>query len=114
MVTELIAEVRRLAAAMPDFVYCNFASGECSNLDGGDINYPDHCGCIIGQAWRNVGGPDLSQYPTETITTLLVEEFPYLEPTLSQVKWLQAVQCKQDQHWTWCSAVSWADSECPL
>lgn len=61
----LTREVSRLATTYPEFVYkyksdvlSEPSDSSCNYTRGGDRNYPELCGCIIGQACLNVVDPN--------------------------------------------------------
>lgn len=113
-ITKLIAEVRRLAAQYPDYIYwkptglryCSYVSGKVENLSG-DI-CPNQ-GCIFGQALRNLY-PDFDFTEIEQkkgIGEFLDEQG--LPPHEPDHIWCVDVQCNQDFGMTWRKSVNEAD-----
>jgi hypothetical protein len=107
---QIIAEVRRLAAERPDYVYEKPEfSAYCLYMHG------DGPGCIFGHALHNLGW-DFSEEQKGTITSILLGDGPdpLVETTSQQRLWMRAVQSKQDNAFTWGKAVELADEEFPL
>jgi len=112
----LIKEVRRLAKAYPDFVYVATASVICDNLTGGCDKYPELCGCIIGQAVRNLGFTVSSDLGSKAVDDLLCElglgrRVLHNKTNAFSGKWLAFVQTLQDAKRTWNDAAAIADLE---
>jgi hypothetical protein len=105
LVKELIAEVRRLAEANPDFVY---RESNCLYNSGGD---PANPGCIMGRAWRNVTGTSIKA-EGQVISDVL--ERYNINTTAKQRHWLTSVQDYQDARTPWGEAVILADSSFPV
>ena len=116
--TQVIEEVRRLAAEQPDFVYSEQegAVGECSYFSCA-IGDSSGQACIVGQALAslNVDMSDLKRKEDKgigmAICTVLeqgVVEIPYTE---EEARWLGNVQYYQDREEPWARAVALADKE---
>lgn len=107
---DLIAEVRKVAEADPEYVYYHNDTTQkqygCSyNADsfGNRFGQP----CLIGQALRNLGIIVEEEYETNTIHQLLSEcviDVVVLDP--KDIRWLDLVQVAQDEGSTWGSAVA--------
>lgn len=65
----ILDQVRILAQTYPDFVYPYSHNTMCKYNTGGDPEYPELSGCIVGQAARKVGidTSDWDAIPNETI-----------------------------------------------
>lgn len=116
--TELIKEVRKIAAERPDFVYGKqglFSPDTCSYF-GRDVGDESGSPCIIGQALKNLG-VDTSrlkqaedEYDDNTgIASALDAEYIELAYTDREALWLSQVQTKQDNGDTWAESVAKAD-----
>lgn len=109
---DLIAEVRRVAEADPEYVYfhddptqkqfgCSYNADSSGNRSGRP--------CLIGQALRNLGIIVEEEHETETIRYLLNEcEIDVVVSDPEDVRWLDLVQTAQDGGNTWGSAVAYA------
>ena len=116
--TQVIEEVRRLAAEQPDFVYGTQegAGGTCSYF-GCAIGDTSGQACIVGQALANLN-VDMSglKRKEESDLGLAIGEalllgkvdIPYTE---EDARWLDNVQYNQDEDETWAQAVAMADKE---
>lgn len=115
--TELIQEVRKIAAERPDFVYGDqgIDNNTCSYF-GRDIGDESGSPCIIGQALKNLGVDTsrLKQAEDELAEDLEISrvlglgyiELPYTD---QEAQWLQKVQTNQDFNDYWVKAVEEAD-----
>lgn len=118
--SDIIAEVRKIAKERPDVYYnpdgmCKYSSGECSD---GSI------GCIFGQAFTNLGidAKKFDKYPVPhhtsingsttyvpSIDHILRNEFNCKE--VLELEWCGTVQNGQDGGLSWKEAVLEADRE---
>lgn len=115
--TELIQEVRKIAAERPDFIYGNqgVVTDLCSYF-GRAVGDESGSPCIIGQALKNLG-VDTSRlkqaegdYDDGTgIDAALDEQFIELTYTVQEAQWLAKVQSSQDFGKPWAGAVEEAD-----
>lgn len=121
-VNDVIAEVRKLAEEMPDFVYTpdidavkgKGSANGCSYIVGGCSNYPDCRGCIMGQALRRLGLSVPDNRDDLNVCKLLRHLFIIEGHTYSTERWLMTVQSKQDLGRTWSECVQGADHLYPL
>lgn len=113
-VKDVVAQVRRLAAENPDFVYKKvFFTNSEGNPDYRCQYVKEGKGdCIIGQALVDVGVPveslaewDKGIYAATAVVPRFVD-VPYDDPA---VGWLNAVQGYQDKGRTWQESVYEAD-----
>lgn len=103
---KIIAEVRRLVAEKPEYVYQQ-PFGMCVYVSGG-------CGsCLIGQALFNLGLIDASLERTihNGATAFGLIEHLGLDIENTELVWLRNVQFAQDSHAPWGEAVNHADDE---
>lgn len=115
-IEDVVSEVRRLAKEFPKCMYtapgCTKPEpGQlCSNVDGKCSNGTK--GCIIGQAFRNLGIkiPDL--HDKSGAPSLCGKVFG-LEENVDIVMWLAKVQRSQDAGKTWAYAVRVANKLYP-
>lgn len=98
---QIIAEVRRLAAEQPDFIYEKPAGSTFCLYKHGDGP-----GCIMGQALNNLG-VEVDEFTTGTIGSVLIEKG--IKTTRGQGDWLRDVQAQQDTRHTWAQSVADAD-----
>lgn len=115
--TELIQEVRKIAAERPDFVYGKQGvdNDTCSYF-GRDIGDESGSPCIIGQALKNLD-VDTSRLKVAEdqladdllISSALDAEYIELQYTDREAQWLQKVQTEQDYNECWAKAVEEAD-----
>lgn len=101
---KIIAEVRKVAADKPGYVYPQI-NGNCNYVRNGQPS------CIVGQALWNVGlinsESTIDDYGDSAIKNVVaLEDWP-LE--VGEVNWLTEVQDKQDNGLEWGDAVSRAD-----
>lgn len=116
--TELIQEVRKIAAERPDFVYGKqglFSPDTCSYF-GRDIGDESGSPCIIGQALKNLGVDTsrLKQAEDEYddnigIASALDVRHIEISYTDREALWLSHVQTKQDSDRPWAEAIEEAD-----
>lgn len=120
-VSDIIAEVRKLAEEMPDFVYrpdfendqVGSANG-CSYIYGGCKLYPNCCGCIMGQALRRLGVM-VPESKDNVPIYLLLKSIDLREGLTGRTEgWLATVQQEQDRGNAWADCVKAADERCPL
>lgn len=118
---DLVAEVRRLAAERPDYVYRDthsecFYVEHCENdVTGGDFwADPEELfgSCIVGQACLNLGVDKLAfkyhnNQPFSYFWHKLFEENSIIDN--KDIVWLQKVQFRQDNKDSWGVAVKNAD-----
>lgn len=102
---QIIAEVRRLAAERPDFVYVSPEfSDQCLYMHG--ENEP---GCIFGHALFNLGVDTSDTYgPIGEVLTM-----QGIAATVRQRDWMRDVQYRQDHRLTWGQAIRDADEARP-
>lgn len=102
---QIIAEVRRLAAEKPDYVYEKPEfSAFCLYMHG------DEPGCIFGHALHNLGW-DVTAHDAGAINTVLDDNG--VLTTTKQREWMREVQFSQDHGSTWEKAVRSADQVAP-
>ncbi len=100
---QIIAEVRRLAAESPDFVYQKPEfSPVCLYKHG------DGPGCLFGQALSNLG-IEVDENTRGTINNVL-DRFD-VDRTDRQRCWMSTAQRRQDHGSSWAEAVRQADDE---
>ncbi len=122
---QLVAEVRKVAAANPTFVYTKGEDGGCNYRDKSEDN---RGACIIGQALANLGvsNEDRTAWDNRDeagIASLFYNrgddadypsDFPVTgDNDTDEVEWLQDVQHSQDQGDSWGTAVYNADRDYP-
>ena len=101
-------ELRRLAAASPEFVYCIDASASCKYNGppvphgGGPSLSVASKGCIFGQALQNLGWDDATELTLSSSSDYLFESIAR-DFTVPQ-NWT-AVQNRQDLGDTWSAAI---------
>lgn len=109
-VTDIIAKVREIAAAEPDFMYPQ-TGGTCTYNESSpydDVRTPQ---CIFGKALTQLGIPVPDQFEGRGIQTVLVKmNIPFTE---EQEQWMRIVQGHQDDHVPWGHAVQAADNVWP-
>lgn len=101
---QIIAEVRRLAAERPDYVY-EKPPGSTFCLYRHEDGSP---GCIFGQALDNLG-VGLDEHTYGTIGIVLFDLG--VAKTDQQANWMTSVQHYQDNGRPWAEAVAKADEE---
>lgn len=115
--TELIQEVRKIAAERPDFIYSNQGvdTDLCSYF-GRAVGDESGSPCIIGQALKNLGvnTSRLKQAEDDyddgtNIAAALDEQFIDLTYTVQEARWLDKAQSAQDFGNPWAKAVEVAD-----
>lgn len=111
-VVDFIPVVRQLAEEMPDFQYVKPDEAlNCSNVAGGDAKYPDHPGCIIGQAAKRLG-LTINEYHEQEDVEQLCLAYSIDCTDFKRFKWLATVQSNQDGGCPWQRAVDRADAQC--
>lgn len=110
-IDDVIAEIRRLAAEKPDYVYKKPpGSALCANWYwDGDRRVGS---CIVGQALGNLVGLDAVPIGNGSSISMLNAGIP-VGPR-GKTQWVAMVQCEQDQGLPWGEAVAFADNTCPL
>ena len=116
-VKELIAEVRKVAEANPDFIYSEQpGAGAICSYFGQNLGDTTGSPCIIGQALKNLKLDtsrlkDLEdQEDGSGIADVLAMGLIDVEqPTETEENWLGRVQCAQDFGESWATAVMKAD-----
>ena len=121
-VNDLVAEVRKVASADPDFryrdnktmgMYCSYFGRAVGDLTGSP--------CIIDKAMANLevdtskilrmessgGNPSVDDVLLEELVGILVDEAEYFPLT----SWLADVQSYQDSGFSWSEAVRKADAD---
>ena len=115
--TELIQEVRKIAAERPNFVYGKQGvdNDSCSYF-GRDVGDETGSPCIIGQALKNLGVDTSRLKEAEdhladdlVISSALDAGHIEIAYTDREAQWLLHVQTKQDSDETWAKAVEEAD-----
>ncbi len=99
-VSEIIREVKRLAAESPDNVYNPNGAG-CSYTLGDNTN--GSRGCIVGQALKALG-VDLAAL-REGIIEVCLNRIPHESDVDNGILWLAGVQGCQDSRNPWGEAV---------
>lgn len=112
---DLIDEVRKISAEMPDFVYMTGDVAGCSYFGRGIGDPTGQC-CIMGQVFKNLSIDtskiDESHEGVSTVGELIWDQvIPVTPLNKSQVDWLNLVQSLQDEGISWGEAVSIVDSE---
>lgn len=107
---KLIAEVRRVAAENPDFIYPRDISGGVKSC----VYIKDGCpSCIIGHALWNIGLIDAKfkgdHMALSDIGHVILQYGWGIET--GEIEWLHKVQQYQDQLNPWGQAVRYADGE---
>lgn len=117
----LVAEVRRLAAERPDFVYEKqatdewWASGACLY-----VHQDEHqglvAGCLIGHALANLGVPLelLSEFDRSGDDTSADALLPKFGVSGTVTLWAMQAQLEQDEGQPWGRAVELADGQVNL
>lgn len=109
---EIVTAIRQLAAEMPDFVYKKpDGADNCSNLNGGCEKYPDHTGCIVGQAVRRCGLNVPSEHEFNSARVLISDQT--MDVDSHAVAWISVAQGSQDNGDSWQEAVERADIAYP-
>lgn len=114
--TQVIEEVRRLAAEQPDFVYGDQeGAGDACSYFGCAVGDTSGQACIVGQALANLN-VDMSDLKRKEVggqgmaigeaLEWDVVEIPY---TVEEQTWLDNVQYHQDRAGSWAQAVEQAD-----
>lgn len=67
---EVLVAAKKLIDATPDFQYRS-PDGSCHYNSGGDVRYPNQCGCLFGQALTNCGFTVPDKLEGRGITTVL-------------------------------------------
>lgn len=111
---DLIEEVRKISAEMPDFVYMTDDVSGCSYFGRGIGDPTGQC-CIMGQAFKNLkvdtSKIDESHEGVSVVGELIWDQvIPVTPLNKSQVYWLDRVQALQDEGISWGEAVSIVDS----
>lgn len=103
--TDIQAEIRRLADEQPDHVYERYGQSCVYVADDGEGNLVGSC--IVGRALVNLGvEPEtLTFYIVPTADTLLTS----VDLVGPEVSWIQDVQSEQDYGITWSKAIAYAD-----
>lgn len=110
--SDVIVEVRRLAANSPDNIYTAPEKRACSNISGTCSD--GSVGCIIGQAMKNCGlDEDILNEDSEAGIESFVDR-NILSGFRIEAIWCAKVQNRQDFQSTWGDAVKVADERCPL
>lgn len=114
--TEIIAEIRRIAAESPDYVYKPVVKPNSLSLETCEYVERSADGelvgsCIVGRALVNLGVPPevltfTSDY-TPTAFGLLAD--PDGDGEGTEIIWIQRVQSGQDEKMSWGDAVARAD-----
>lgn len=110
---DLIAEVRKVAEAQPDYVYyVNNSDTEligCSYLADA-LGNPEGQPCLIGQALRNLEVHVPRKHENTEIDTLLNDcEIDVVVSDPEDVVWLYQVQNQQDSGHSWGQSVRYAN-----
>lgn len=101
--SDLVDQVRKVAAQYPDFIYTKTPGGRC--LYGPTKKNPH--GCIMGKALQDLGLPLPPE--GEGISTFLAHAAEFLITPDDQARllyWLDEVQAAQDSGVSWGQAVS--------
>ena len=115
--TELIQEVRKIAAERPDFIYSDQTESTlnlCSYF-GRAIGDESGSPCIVGQALKNLEVPMEGLLEVEhagkdsDISTVLAMGYVDIDYSGGEAIWLDKVQMKQDDGKPWAEAVEEAD-----
>lgn len=113
---ELEAEVRRIAAEDPGFIYTEQPlatddGGSCSYL-GQAIGERTGSPCIMGKALQALGfgEDDLELYESQGIHEILRDSH---RATWGESRWFTVVQAEQDQGFSWGAVVESADEQSP-
>lgn len=107
----IVARVREIARANPDFVYEKpDPMGKCVNWYENE-NGEKVGSCIVGRALIDLGYPVTDQSPSNSATDMLYDLG--LPGSNSQALWLRKVQIHQDGHRPWGRAVELASGEFP-
>lgn len=104
---QIEAEVRRLVAENPDYVYKSDENGTCYYNATGDIE-----ACLFGKVFENLGDPISEDYEQESIVDVLKHKIP--DTTRQQRNWASVTQSGQDGEIPWSEALSEADRLYPL
>ncbi|MFF0498493.1 hypothetical protein ACFYU5_18960 [Nocardia aobensis] len=114
--TEIIAEIRRIAAESPDYVYKPVVKP--NSLGIGTCEYVERSAdgelvgsCIVGRALVNLGVPPEVLTFTDDFTPTAFGLLADLDFDVrgAEIKWIQRVQSGQDQKMSWGDAVARAD-----
>lgn len=105
--SEVVAEIRRLAAESPDYIYqsrndvCVYVEqDEAGKLVGS---------CIVGKALVGLGAdPEALNYPSQEVKGAWAI-LRYSDGTPQQQNWIDWVQGRQDSGHTWSQSVADAD-----
>ena len=116
--TQVIEEVRRLAAEQPGFIYGlqAGAGGTCSYF-GCAIGDTSGQACIVGQALANlnVDMSGLKSREDGDLGMAIAEALAFgkvdISYTAEDARWLDNVQYQQDRDEPWAQAVALADKE---
>lgn len=116
----LVAEVRRLAAERPDFVYekqttDEWASGVCLYVHQ-DEQQGLVAGCLIGHALANLGVPleSLREFDRSGDDTSADALLPKFGVSGTVTLWAMHAQLEQDEGQPWGRAVKLADEQVDL
>ncbi len=107
---DVIAKIRELAAAQPDFVYGQIP---CVNVEADDAgNWVGSC--IVGRAVIALGIPadDVAERAWKSGAAILLTQFE-IPFTLEQQNWIEYVQEYQDNSVPWRLAVAESEINCP-
>lgn len=115
--TELIQEVRKIAAEQPDFIYSDQTESTLNLCSYFGRAIGDEAGspCIVGQALKNLEVPMEGLQEVEhagedsDISTVLDMGYVDIDYSGAEAMWLAQVQMKQDLGYDWAEAVEEAD-----
>jgi hypothetical protein len=114
--TDLVAEIRRIAAESPNYVYQQVQRDGRSACE-----YVEYAGdqligsCIVGRALVNLGVDPASLTFSNDFTPTawgLLRDAGH-NSLAGEIDWIQSVQAGQDQGWAWGEAVQHADVRHP-
>jgi hypothetical protein len=95
---QTLLNVKALVEKYPDFVYHPCQTGTCGNTTGGNPNYPELSGCIIGQAAAAAGAEfdDVNEFWS---APAVVDGPIELVDVLRKIQNRQDVQCSWKDAW---------------
>lgn len=114
---ELIAEIKRVAAETPNFVFhgqCRYViNDDPQDTDPDDPDVPKKPGCIVGVALWNLGWIDanLSHRTNVAGATSALQDLNVCF-TPNEGQWISDVQFEQDMRTAWGAAVDRANRLC--
>lgn len=117
--SQLIAEIRKLAAENPEARYERSGGGQgsCYYTVGRIINAENvnSGGCIVGQAFQRLLSPsDLGKVQSRdgvgSVSACGILDMLGIRHTWQQGEWLRNIQSRQDNGHTWSYAVRFADA----